>query len=286
MNAEEWEVIQEGAPLLPKIYQFVSSNGPMTPSRICRQTLAGPHPPLVPNAQTHFRNCIRARDARCVITDLDGRFCIASHLIPKRLGNHTTRAIVNAFVGAGAPPGLHSYHPAVGVLLWYPHDSLVDKFDLGFYKDTNDLQVRYQFTTTPEPFLTLLQQANHYVLHVFDDIPRDRFCLPQIDGQLHFPPLHTFPITLVSHSADPVPPPPRGIFDWEYLQCVLKHLCTPQYQAINNISYFVDNGRRGPAWCRLGYGTSSCWSRYGRCGGERLNGHSPVRPGASSGCIK
>ncbi len=45
-------------------------------------------------------------------------------------------------------------------------------------------------------------------------------------------PLHGHLITLPSHN------PPIGIFNWNYLQCVLTRFTTPNYQEFENIQYF------------------------------------------------
>jgi hypothetical protein len=33
--------------------------------------------------------------------------------------------------------------------------------------------------------------------------------------------------------------PPEGVFDWHYLQCVVRAFGTPQYQNFPNINFFV-----------------------------------------------
>ena len=49
--------------------------------------------------------------------------------------------------------------------------------------------------------------------------------------------LHGYQIAPLSH--DPLYAlPPVGVFDWHYIQCVLKKFSTPDYQQINNIYHF------------------------------------------------
>ena len=49
---------------------------------------------------------------------------------------------------------------------------------------------------------------------------------------------HGYQITLTTH--DPLLGlPPVGVFNWHYTQCILKRFSTADYQAFNNIDYFV-----------------------------------------------
>lgn len=50
------------------------------------------------------------------------------------------------------------------------------------------------------------------------------------------PVLHGCQITLSAHNLLPLPP--VGVFNWHYLQCVLKKFATVDYKAINNINNF------------------------------------------------
>ena len=73
-----------------------------------------------------------------------------------------------------------------------------------------------------------------YVIHSFIDEP-----LNIHGGNLsqNEQALHGHQIAL--HTHDPlVALPPVGVFNWHYLQCVLKKFSTPAYQAIDNICYF------------------------------------------------
>ena len=53
------------------------------------------------------------------------------------------------------------------------------------------------------------------------------------------PRLHAFEISLSVRAGDDLLPP-RGIFDWHYLQCVAKRFATQDYRGIPNI-YFYEN---------------------------------------------
>jgi hypothetical protein len=75
---------------------------------------------------------------------------------------------------------------------------------------------------------------DQYVIHSFRDEP-----LNIHGGNLsqNEQALHGHQIAL--HTHDPlVALPPVGVFNWHYLQCVLKKFSTPAYQAIDNIYYF------------------------------------------------
>ena len=49
--------------------------------------------------------------------------------------------------------------------------------------------------------------------------------------------LHRRVITLVSQSQ--VSNPPHGVFDWNYIQCVLKKFAKDDYKGLTNINHFV-----------------------------------------------
>ena len=47
-----------------------------------------------------------------------------------------------------------------------------------------------------------------------------------------------YSVTLSVHEGD-YPLPPKGVFDWHYLQCVLLKFGTHQYKCLPNIAFFV-----------------------------------------------
>ena len=49
--------------------------------------------------------------------------------------------------------------------------------------------------------------------------------------------LHGCRITLTT--LDGSPHPPIGVFNWHYLQCVLKKFSAPEYQHVENINHFT-----------------------------------------------
>jgi hypothetical protein len=55
---------------------------------------------------------------------------------------------------------------------------------------------------------------------------------------INVPLLHNFVVTL-SVNDDNTPLPPRGVFDWHYLQCVVKRFGTPSYKNFTDIAFCV-----------------------------------------------
>ena len=60
---------------------------------------------------------------------------IASHLVPKRVGDEGAEAIMERFVGDGEGRDIHRFHPSLGILLVSTLDFLVDLNKLGFYHE-------------------------------------------------------------------------------------------------------------------------------------------------------
>jgi hypothetical protein len=52
------------------------------------------------------------------------------------------------------------------------------------------------------------------------------------------PLLHMYSVTLSVHDGDD-PLPPKGVFDWHYMQCVIDRFGTPQYRGFPDIRFFV-----------------------------------------------
>ena len=57
-------------------------------------------------------------------------------------------------------------------------------------------------------------------------------------GTANQPYLHMYPVTLSVHRGND-PLPPKGVFDWHYLQCVLLRFGTSKYKQIPNITFFA-----------------------------------------------
>jgi hypothetical protein len=75
---------------------------------------------------------------------------------------------------------------------------------------------------------------DQYVVHSFVDVPLN------LSGGSRSPnatELHDHQVTLSTHDAS-LSLPPAGVFNWHYIQCVLKKFSTSAYQEIDNIHYF------------------------------------------------
>jgi hypothetical protein len=57
-------------------------------------------------------------------------------------------------------------------------------------------------------------------------------------GGFDLPPLHLTERTLQTHN-ESVPLPPKGVFDWHYLQCVVKVFGTSEYKNHPNVTFFI-----------------------------------------------
>lgn len=81
-----------------------------------------------------------------------------------------------------------------------------------------------------------INQGNTYVTHNFDA----KFPDMDISGlavTTGLPALHGYQVTLTVHGGSINLPPP-GVFNWHYLQCVLKRFATPDYRSFNNIVHY------------------------------------------------
>jgi hypothetical protein len=132
----DWRQVTLGDPLIAGIYEFVTT-GPITLSRISeRRDHSLTSNGSVSNAAT-FRRDLDLRDGVCVVTQEPASFSlIASHLVPKRVGDDGAKEIITRFVGAGMACHIHKFHPRLGILLLSTLDNFVDRFKLGFYHDT------------------------------------------------------------------------------------------------------------------------------------------------------
>lgn len=81
-----------------------------------------------------------------------------------------------------------------------------------------------------------LGEQDQYVIHSFVDRSVNLAGLPPFSRRE--PLLHGHQISLSSHDPS-LALPPVGVFNWHYVQCVLKKFATPEYQEINNVSHFV-----------------------------------------------
>ena len=83
--------------------------------------------------------------------------------------------------------------------------------------------------------LSILGWQDHYVVHNFVNMALNYGGLPLSPNDQA---LHGRQIVLSTHDPSLLPLPPTGVFNWHYIQCVLKKFSTRAYQEIDNIYYF------------------------------------------------
>jgi hypothetical protein len=209
-----WREVVPGDLLLPGIYQFETTH-PIGLSKISeRQSHSVTASESVSNSST-FRTQLNERDGGCVLTRQLFPLA-ASHLIPMRIGSDGARETVERFAGVAEATGINQFDPRVGIMLFKGVDHWIDVYDAAFYHIANDT----------------------YTLHNFN---------PNFPGASVFgtgtntlgsnmPPLHGFQVALsVRAGVHPLPPP--GVFNWHYLQCVIKRFGTLQYRNIPDIIF-------------------------------------------------
>jgi len=133
MEPSLWRQVMPGEQLQATIYEFCPDNDAFISltrrsKRHIRSTTTNTS---APRAST-FRNALQQRDQTCIITrhtmvDL----LVASHLIPRRLGDLGVRSTVQRFTGS--PIIVDRFDPAIGVFLLSTVDLLVDGYKLGFW---------------------------------------------------------------------------------------------------------------------------------------------------------
>ena len=130
-----WQEVVCGNPLLPNIYEFVTSY-PITLSKISARhnrsvTTSGPQTQGNSNA---FKRALSERDGPCVV--LGTPPSIGSHLIPRRVGQDGVAEILECFVGPAEANGANIYDPRIGINLCAGVDPWVDAYKVGFYHMT------------------------------------------------------------------------------------------------------------------------------------------------------
>jgi hypothetical protein len=233
MVPTQWRSVGHGEQLAATIYEFRPNNlsGFLTPTKISLRHNRS----LTTNTSTPralaFRNLLLRRDVDCIIThDPIPTTLVSSHLIPRRLGDAGVQDIIHRFTGS--PIQVARYDPTIGILLFTALDIHADNYNLGFwYSGTVSLLTGVFHACI---ILTLVAKPNQYVVHNFFNRPLT------INGMLssNDEPLHGTQVTLSAHDSS-ISLPPLGVFDWHYVQCVLKKFSTPDYQGIDNIHYFV-----------------------------------------------
>ncbi|KAF5373230.1 hypothetical protein D9615_007414 [Tricholomella constricta] len=214
MEPSLWRQVGFGEQLEATIYEFRLDNDALVAlTRISlRPTRSVTTQTSAPRANM-FRDTLLRRHQRCIITQSPiPSLLVASHLIPRRLGDAGVHATVERFTGDSNV--LDRYDPIIGVPLLATLDLLVDTYHLGFWNTGPDQYVVHSFVDTP--------------LHLYGGPPltsNDPMC-------------HGRQLTLSIHDPS-LSLPPVGVFNWHYVQCVLKKFSSSDYQQIDNIQHFV-----------------------------------------------
>ncbi|KIM83774.1 hypothetical protein PILCRDRAFT_87786 [Piloderma croceum F 1598] len=212
MEPTLWRPVVQGEQLRATIYEFRPNNNiPITLTRKSLRHMRSVTTNTSAPQATAFSGALLRRDQSCIITQYTGRRVLAaSHLLPRRLGDLGVQSVIQRFTGPSTI--VDRYDPALGVSLFLSLDAYVDTYEMGFWTNGPD----------------------QYVIHSFIDEPLN---IHGGDLSQNEQALHGHQIAL--HTHDPsVALPLVGVFNWHYLQCVLKKFSTPAYQAIGNIQYF------------------------------------------------
>ena len=134
MDHSQWRVVSPGENLTATIYEFRRANDALItltqishPQQTERSHTTNTSQPRV----TQFQTACLQRDRACIVLSRNPGG-IASHLIPRRLGDAGVRAVFQRFTPEPVAV-VDRYDPRLGVMLSRNLDSLVDTYDLGFW---------------------------------------------------------------------------------------------------------------------------------------------------------
>jgi hypothetical protein len=135
MQPPLWRKVVHGEQLRATIYEFRPDND--TPITLTRKSLRHSRSVTTKTSgarATTFRNALLRRDQACIITQhtMDA-LLVASHLIPRRLGDLGVQFVMQRFTGPSTISD--RYDPAIGVLLFSPLDILAESYQLGFWNN-------------------------------------------------------------------------------------------------------------------------------------------------------
>jgi hypothetical protein len=133
MEASAWRTVNNGEQLRATIYEFRPDNDtPIALTKISlRQARSVTTNTSAPRA-TAFRKDLLRRDQACIISQEPlPNLLIASHLIPRRLGDAGVRSALQPFTGS--PATVDRYDLRIGVPLFQALDTLVNSYLVGFW---------------------------------------------------------------------------------------------------------------------------------------------------------
>ena len=134
MEPSTWRQVVHGEQLRATIYEFRPNNDALiTLTKMSlRQSRSVTTNTSIPRA-AHFRNTLLQRhDRTCIISRQSyEKLLVASHLIPRRLGDIGVHSATQRFTGL--PTIVDRYDPLIGVPLFSSLDILTDGYELGFW---------------------------------------------------------------------------------------------------------------------------------------------------------
>jgi len=215
----QWVQVQNGEILRATLYEYRPANNQSV--TISKQSLRiGQSTPsdFSANAATLFRHDLLLRDAGSILSGTAvENYIIASHLIPKRLGDGGIGSVMHRFTGITGP--VTRFDRRLGVMLAKGvEDTSVDGFEVGFWETGPNQYMLHNFTGLPNLYISVAAGSFGAVQ-------------PQVAM------VHGYQITLHPLNAL-IPLPPVGVFNWHYLQCILRKFATDQYRNLPCVSYF------------------------------------------------
>jgi hypothetical protein len=129
----QWRVVQDGEQLMSTIYEFRSdSNAPITLTRLSLRQARSVTTNTSADRGQVFRDALLRRHHQCIISSVSHpAILIASHLIPRRLGDSGVQSVIDLFTTLSTT--VNRYNPMIGVPLLQTIDTWVDGFKLGFW---------------------------------------------------------------------------------------------------------------------------------------------------------
>jgi hypothetical protein len=133
MEPSTWRQVVHGEQLRATIYEFRPDNDALI--ALTRMSLRHTRSVTTNTSRpraTEFRNVLLRRHKTCIVSPhpLES-LVIASHLIPRRLGDAGVQSAVQRFTGSSII--VDRYDPLVGVPLLATLDLLTDHYDMGFW---------------------------------------------------------------------------------------------------------------------------------------------------------
>jgi hypothetical protein len=226
-----WRTVQDGEQLRATVYEFrPDNNTPIALTKVSLRHMRSVTTNTSAPRATTFRDTLLRRHQRCVISQQSLNLqIIASHLMPRRLGDVGVQSAFQRFTGSTAT--VDRYDPLLGVPLFSALDSLVDSYGLGFWNHGPVSLLTIH--TLSVDFVPIWQ--NQYAVHSFLDTNLNLLGSQPLTP--NDPMLHGHQVTLITHDPS-LSLPPAGVFNWHYVQCVLTKFATDAYKAVDNVHYF------------------------------------------------